>query len=197
MGGEFILELSDKRRADACSSHSIPREQFVSQILAWEVAGDSNNTPNIVSHSVRLLRSYVRLWKYRRNPRILFQASGFTRPVQILLAHKRLTQERSLDSRVCFVALEIIKEYETYLWHRRAVERHKRIQRGIQSRNHAKLYDALVLRDGERCKYCKSKRRLLIDHRKPLVQGGFTEMGNLQLLCFSCNSEKGAKFTEE
>jgi 5-methylcytosine-specific restriction endonuclease McrA len=195
IGGHLILEMPDGKRMAACSIHSITREQFISQIRAWEEACDSQ----IVSHCVRLLRSYIRLWKYRRHPNVLFQASGFTRPVQVLLTFRKLTEERALDSKVCSVALEIIEEYESYLWHRQAVTSHIKIQRGIQNRNRAKLYDALVLRDGERCqgKDCKSKRKLLIDHRKPLVLGGFTEMRNLQLLCFPCNSKKSDAFEED
>ncbi len=195
LGAELILEMPDNMRALVCSKHTIRSNQFVLRIQrACEV-----NALRIVDPCVRLLDSYVRLWKYRRNPRILFQASGFTRPTQLLLTRKELLDKRGSDSKACSVALEIIKEYETYLWHRQAIERHKVVQRQIQSRNHAKFVEALVLRDGKQCqgKDCKAKRNLLIDHRKPIVLGGFTEMSNLQLLCFSCNSKKGAKFEGE
>lgn len=192
-----ILEMSDGERATACKLHSISRGKFRAQLQAWQSARDSQQLPQIVTNAVRLLDGYVRLWKYRHNPRILFQASGFQRPVQAILKFRESTERRALDSKVCLVALEIIKEYETYLWHRKAVSRHIKVQRGIQSRNRAKLFEALVLRDGKSCVYCKSKRRLLIDHIKPLVRGGLTQMGNLQLLCFSCNSKKSDTFREE
>jgi len=159
--------------------------------------GTLSSCLKFVTNSVRLLDGYVRLWKYRHNPKILFQASGFQRPVQALLKFRDITERRALDSKVCLVALEIIREYETYLWHRQAVRRHVKVQRRIQSRNRAKLFDALALRDGKSCAYCKSRRRLLIDHVRPLVHGGLTEMSNLQLLCFSCNSKKSDKFREE
>jgi hypothetical protein len=192
-----ILEMSDEERTIACRLHSIAREEFMSQLQAWQSARDSQQLPQIVTNSVRLLDGYVRLWKYRHNPKILFQASGFQRPVQALLKFRDITERRALDSKVCLVALEIIREYETYLWHRQAVRRHVKVQRRIQSRNRAKLFDALALRDGKSCAYCKSRRRLLIDHVRPLVHGGLTEMSNLQLLCFSCNSKKSDKFREE
>jgi hypothetical protein len=191
-----ILEMADDERTAACTFHSMPREQFISQLQASQAARDSNQLPQTVHHSIRLLDGYSRLWKYRRAPKVLFQASGFTRPAQALLKSRTLTEERGLDSKVCLVALDILKEYETYLWHRQAVAAHIKVQRGIQSRNRTKLYDALVLRDGKACAYCKSKRRLLIDHIKPLVRGGLTDMCNLQLLCFSCNSKKSDTFRE-
>ncbi len=195
---QMILEMPDEKRTAACTLHSIPRDQFISQLQAHQAARDSNQLlPQTVHHSIRLLDGYSRLWKYRRAPKVLFQASGFTRPAQVLLKARRLTEERGLDSKVCLVALDIINEYETYLWHRQAVAAHIKVQRGIQSRNRTKLFHALVLRDGKECAYCKSKRKLLIDHIKPLVRGGLTEMRNLQLLCFSCNSKKGDTFREE
>lgn len=192
-----ILEMSDEERTTACKLHSIPREKFMSQLQAWQSARDSQQLPQIVTNAVRLLDGYIRLWKYRRNPKILFQASGFQRPVQALLKFREITERRALDSKVCLLALEIIKEYETYLWQRQAVSRHVKVQRRIQSRNRAKLFEALVLRDDKSCAYCKSRRRLLIDHVRPLVRGGLTEMCNLQLLCFSCNSKKSDTFREE
>lgn len=192
-----ILEMSDEERANACQLQSIPREKFMSQLQAWQLARDSQQLPQIVTNAVQLLDAYVRLWKYRHNPKILFRASGFQRPVQALLKFRESTERRALDSKACLIALEIIKEYETYLWHRQAVSRHVKVQRRIQSRNRAKLFDALVLRDGKSCGYCNSRRRLLIDHVRPLVRGGLTEMCNLQLLCFSCNSKKSDRFRGE
>lgn len=191
IGGHLLREMPDEERMAACSLHSITREQFISQIRAWDEECDSQ----IVTHCVSLLRSYVRLWKYRRNPKILFQASSFTSPVQVLRTFRTLTEQRALDSKVCSVALDIITEYETFLWHLQAVRSHIKVQRGIQRRNQTKLYDALVSRDGKRCqgKDCKSKRRPLIDHRKPLVLGGLTELSNLQLLCFPATARRALR----
>ena len=36
-------------------------------------------------------------------------------------------------------------------------------------------------------------KNLTIDHRIPLSRGGYNDIRNIQLLCFSCNSSKGAK----
>jgi hypothetical protein len=48
-------------------------------------------------------------------------------------------------------------------------------------------------RDGFTCKKCGTRRRLTIDHIVAESKGGPTTLGNLQTLCHSCNSRKGAK----
>lgn len=47
-------------------------------------------------------------------------------------------------------------------------------------------------RDGFRCRTCAAQRSLSVDHIIPEAQGGRTELDNLQTLCRSCNSRKGA-----
>lgn len=47
-------------------------------------------------------------------------------------------------------------------------------------------------RDGFACRKCGSGERLSIDHIKPVVDGGSNDPENLQTLCVSCNSKKGA-----
>jgi hypothetical protein len=48
-------------------------------------------------------------------------------------------------------------------------------------------------RDGRRCARCGSAEDLSIDHIVPLAAGGTHDLDNLQVLCRSCNSSKGAK----
>lgn len=47
-------------------------------------------------------------------------------------------------------------------------------------------------RDGGRCVRCGSQQRLEFDHVIPLALGGGNTARNLQLLCETCNREKGA-----
>ncbi len=41
-----------------------------------------------------------------------------------------------------------------------------------------------------RCKYCKSKENLTVDHKVPIIQGGTGKNSNLQCLCRRCNGIK-------
>jgi 5-methylcytosine-specific restriction endonuclease McrA len=50
---------------------------------------------------------------------------------------------------------------------------------------------------GERCLKCGSEDNIQIDHVVPLAIGGDNLFGNLQPLCRSCNSSKGARSCED
>lgn len=47
--------------------------------------------------------------------------------------------------------------------------------------------------DGWECQNCGSHRDLTVDHIVPLAKGGTNDMFNLQTLCGTCNSSKGAR----
>lgn len=51
----------------------------------------------------------------------------------------------------------------------------------------------VMQRDGWKCLRCGSMKRLTKDHVLPIAKGGSNDAGNLQTLCHSCNSWKGAK----
>lgn len=48
-------------------------------------------------------------------------------------------------------------------------------------------------RDGWRCLTCGSHENLTVDHTVPFSKGGSDDIDNLQTLCGSCNSSKGAR----
>ena len=52
----------------------------------------------------------------------------------------------------------------------------------------------LTKRYKKQCRYCGSRKKLTIDHIKPLALGGSNELSNLQYLCSRCNSKKGSRF---
>lgn len=48
-------------------------------------------------------------------------------------------------------------------------------------------------RDDFTCKHCGARKNLCADHIHPESLGGETNLDNLQTLCRSCNSRKGAR----
>lgn len=52
-------------------------------------------------------------------------------------------------------------------------------------------------RDGHKCQYCGSTRRLTIDHVLPRSRGGGNTWDNLVVACSSCNTKKGDKLLEQ
>ena len=52
-------------------------------------------------------------------------------------------------------------------------------------------------RDGRCCVYCSATEMLALDHIHPWSMGGTNDVDNLQVLCRSCNSTKGAKVDYE
>lgn len=57
----------------------------------------------------------------------------------------------------------------------------------------ARLRLLVFERDEYACRSCGDTRRLTVDHIKPESRGGPTRLDNLQTLCRSCNSRKGAR----
>ena len=51
----------------------------------------------------------------------------------------------------------------------------------------------VLLRDGARCRRCRSAVNLEVDHIVPVSRGGRTEEANLQTLCRRCNRRKWKK----
>lgn len=64
-------------------------------------------------------------------------------------------------------------------------------------REYNNMRDILLLtlaeRDGLYCRLCKSTDHITIDHIIPIANGGINTLSNLQILCKSCNSRKGAR----
>lgn len=67
----------------------------------------------------------------------------------------------------------------------------------------ATVRQALVERDGDGCAYCgvaggaTTQGVLYIDHKTPTARGGSDDLDNLQLLCGTCNTQKGRQTDPE
>ena len=55
------------------------------------------------------------------------------------------------------------------------------------------LANTVFARDSFMCRNCGTSRRLTVDHIWPVSRGGDDSLDNLQTLCHSCNSKKGAR----
>jgi 5-methylcytosine-specific restriction enzyme A len=55
------------------------------------------------------------------------------------------------------------------------------------------LRAVVLLRDGARCRKCRTALHLEVDHIIPVSKGGKTEESNLQTLCRRCNRRKWKK----
>ena len=60
----------------------------------------------------------------------------------------------------------------------------------------AALREEVLTRDSHQCRSCSQSVYLEIDHVVPVSLGGKSELGNLQVLCRSCNRKKRAKSAE-
>lgn len=65
----------------------------------------------------------------------------------------------------------------------------------ISLKRYKGLFNKLLHKYNFQCNKCgcNDKKKLTIDHIKPFSKGGTDNFNNLQILCKSCNSRKGAK----
>lgn len=78
----------------------------------------------------------------------------------------------------------------------RAPESFIKKQRAIITRDYESLFIRVGRRDGFFCQRCGDMRDLDIDHIRPVILFGKSELENLQMLCGSCNSSKGEKIID-
>ena len=95
---------------------------------------------------------------------------------------------------VATVATRLIRERAAY-HNFKLIEREPRIHEHRRKRKRFGTVDFRKLgeRDGFNCVQCGTVKDLEIDHIVPFSKGGSDELDNLQLLCRSCNAQKGAK----
>ncbi len=81
---------------------------------------------------------------------------------------------------------------------RRAYNRARNHKRNARIRGNggtwtAAEFSALCAKYNHRCLCCGKRRKMTPDHVVPVVKGGRNVIENLQPLCLSCNSSKGAR----
>lgn len=115
----------------------------------------------------------------------------------------RLNARRDLTTCVQLVA-DLQSETALSEWQRKSLlGSAKRKLAGIKrqgSQIGPKIRDQIVKRDRDLCRYCgysAGRGWSAIDHVVPVIQGGTTDLDNLALACFRCNSTKGGRTPEE
>ena len=165
---------------------------------ALGLAHGGSNPFDIRTDSIRLLYYYQIVSHRRRRPVAFFLGSAVSNPLRALMKTKADLEAAAPVSVLFQTALDIIEEFMVCLDNRDQLTKRSLAQRRILKNNYAKFFRALDLRDGKQCSDCKSKRKKLeIDHIRPVAKGGLTELVNLELRCFSCNSKKSDTFNEE
>lgn len=91
-----------------------------------------------------------------------------------------------------------LAQIESRAWYEWHWARGKRLRWvGAEPTRRRKIPDAIRFsvyeRDGYACLHCGTPERLSLDHIHPFSLGGEDTIDNLQTLCRSCNSRKGAR----
>jgi len=86
---------------------------------------------------------------------------------------------------------------------KRAESLRRQVRRALGKDAPTEMRNALkAMLAAEKCPLCDHKynetamRRRTVDHIRPLRHGGTNDLGNLRVICQSCNSRKQAKWTE-
>jgi 5-methylcytosine-specific restriction endonuclease McrA len=72
-------------------------------------------------------------------------------------------------------------------------QRQRARQRNAEGHFSAEDVSRITAAQGGKCACCRMRRKLTLDHIIPLAKGGSNWPANLQMLCKSCNSAKGAR----
>jgi 5-methylcytosine-specific restriction endonuclease McrA len=141
----------------------------------WNAARASDLLRRQQSEPVALLEdgSRRRTWWMFRNE-IYWEEDGLDATQVKALALERLTKK---DRRIAR-AVALMEQTDTFTSTREPIPDDVRV--------------FVWNRDGGRCIRCQSKERLEFDHIIPIALGGANTARNLQLLCETCNREKGA-----
>ena len=113
-----------------------------------------------------------RWWMFRDE--VYWEEDGLTETEVKALALERITRKDRRISR----AVAMMEQADTFTSAREPIPDDVRI--------------FVWNRDGGRCTRCHSNERLEFDHVIPVALGGSNTARNLQLLCETCNREKGA-----
>lgn len=73
----------------------------------------------------------------------------------------------------------------------------RRYQLTFKDRTNKSVRIEVLIRDGNRCRYCGEDGAGTVDHIIPRCQGGTDSVDNLAVSCQSCNSRKGGRTPDQ
>jgi 5-methylcytosine-specific restriction endonuclease McrA len=214
-GSQMIMGLSKAERETLFPPNAQPtvtKGKYTAKVESWRRL---QSEPRLPGHSftslpvptaVELIQSYVKgnqillkdyeadaeSWQVKRLIWRFFEVH-LHRPLKRAIAIRDRIEYEARVSKLCAVAMDIIREYETYCSLRSELRRHIQTQRKIIDSRRDEFLDALGTRDGSLCRACGLVEDLRIDHKVPLSLGSFSILENLQLLCSFCNGSKGER----
>ena len=214
-GSQMIMGLSKAERRALFPPNarpSVTKGNYIAKVESWKrlqseprLPGQSFTSPPVPT-AVELIQSYVKgkqimlrdyegayeNWQVKRLIWRFFEVHLHRSLMKAIETRDRIEYEARV-SKLCAVATDIIKEYETYSSLRSELLRHIKAQRKIIDSRRDEFLNALETRDGLFCTVCGFVEDLRIDHKVPLSLGGFSVLENLQLLCSFCNGSKGER----
>lgn len=150
----------------------------------------------VMGHKVAAKSTHYKAWLVATRGSGFFNG-GLFRVFKKATEYRNQLEAGSSVSELYAVALSIIRDYETYCSERAErkaiIDAHIREQRKIIDSRREEFLRALEIQDGFACRACSSVENLVIDHIEPLINGGFSVLDNLQLLCKFCNASKGVR----
>lgn len=97
---------------------------------------------------------------------------------------------------MCFKSINADRVYQNidisaneYFWFNS--KEYRRIQ-ACEYTSNKLIRKTIFARDGKICSHCGATTKLCLDHIVPVSKGGVDTLENLQVLCKTCNSKKGA-----
>lgn len=78
-------------------------------------------------------------------------------------------------------------------WYKAIKQGRRSLEKNAKGSFTGKEWDKLIKKNEGRCAKCKEKKKLTVDHIKPLSKGGSNYIENIQPLCIGCNSRKKDK----
>ena len=121
-----------------------------------------------------------------------YSRESISRVINRLIRLEVLTREAFDDGYRYQILMHRIVDFDVF----NGIKRFKK-KRDLQGRVPKQRRIKVFVRDRGMCRYCRSDKKLTIDHVNPLSKGGTDAETNLVTACSLCNSKKRARTPEQ